>query len=284
MSRTMKIFGVLLCAVILLTALPANAAAGGTDMNNFIFPVEDYGIDMSVTKKTEEINLRDPFVVVYGKTYFMYGTGAARGRGYGCYVSRDLENWAGPVNVFTAPEGFEGTDCFWAPECHYYNGSFYLFATYYSETTKHRGVAIFKADTPLGPFVQISDGHATSSEWDAIDGTLYVDEAGQPWMVFVHEWTSMPGGIGDFSAAKLSGDLSHFISEPISLFKADAPAWTTNGVTDGCFLYKSSGGKLLMLWSGYDKSGYCVAVAQSSDGTVGGEWTQQKRIYTNEKP
>jgi len=240
----------------------------------FVYHIDPSVVDMTNTRKTSEITIRDPYVLVYGGKYFMYGTGAASGLGYGCYVSEDLENWAGPVNVFTAPAGFDGVSCFWAPECHYYRGSFYLFATYFSQSAQHRGVSIFKAESPLGPFEEISDGHVTPDSWDSIDGTLYIDNAGQPWMVFVHEWTSMPDKTGAMAAAKLSDDLTRFISEPIQLFKAKDPIWTDKGVTDGPFMYRTKTGKLLMLWSNGDVNGkYCVGLAKSTNDQITGSWT-----------
>lgn len=242
----------------------------------FTLTLTSYSADdtMEYTKKTSEIGIRDPFVLTHDGKYYMYGTGAAKGLGYGCYVSEDLENWAGPFNVFTAPEGFDGTKDFWAPECHYYNGSFYLFATYFSKTTGHRGVSVFRAESPLGPFEEISDGHITDHTQDAIDGTLYVDESGQPWMIYVHEWTCMPDGEGAMDAVKLSDDLSRFISEPVELFKAKDPVWTDNSVTDGPFMYKTKYGRLLMLWSNNCEDGYCVAIASSQNGKPDGKWKQ----------
>ena len=240
-------------------------------LSTFVYAAED---TMNYSKKTSEICIRDPFVLVSDGKYYMYGTGAASGRGYGCYVSCDLENWAGPFNVFSAPSDFDGTANFWAPECHYYNGNYYLFATYFSETTQHRGVSVFRSDSPMGPFEEISDGHITDHNEDAIDGTLYVDESGQPWMIYVHEWTCMPDSTGAMDAVKLSDDLSHFIGEPTELFKANDPIWTNSNVTDGPFMYKTKFGRLLMLWSNNCPDGYCVGIAKSLDGKADGKWSQ----------
>ena len=234
---------------------------------------ESERIDWEHTRPTGDINLRDPCVLVFEGTYFMYGTGAAW-PGYGCYASRDLENWAGPLAVFTPPAGHDGAGDWWAPECHEYQGNFYLFASYRSAATGHRGVSIFRSGSPLGPFEEISGGHVTPHDWDAIDGTLYVDEEGQPWLVFVHEWTSMPDGVGDFSCAKLSDDLSRLESEPVALFKASKLPWNSgNGVTDGCWLHRTESGQLLMLWSGF-ANGYCTAQAVTLTGKVTGPWLQ----------
>lgn len=191
------------------------------------------GIDTSHGVDVGDIVIRDPFVLVSGGIYYMYGTGASTAAGYGCYVSLDLETWYGPVNVFEAKEGFDGVNCFWAPECHYYNGKYYLLASYGSASTGHRGTSVFRSSSPLGPFEEISDGHITPHGWDSIDGTLYVED-GVPYMVFVHEWTSMPDGVGDISFAQLSPDLTHFVTEPETLFRADDCVWASD-ITDGRF-------------------------------------------------
>jgi beta-xylosidase len=180
--------------------------------------------------------------------------------------------------VVQIPEDAETN--FWAPEVHRYKGAYYMFTTYNSKAHGVRGCTILKSDTPEGPFAEISNGIATPPEWYCIDGTLYVDPEGQPWMVFVHEWVCMPNGIGSFAAARLSDDLTHLISEPIELFKADAPLWATRGVTDGCWMYTTREGELLMLWSNFDEHGYCVGVARSSNGRLDGEWIQEERLYS----
>ena len=217
--------------------------------------------------------LRDPCILEDNGTYYAYGTG------WTCFKNTS-GSLAGPWRslgvVVDVPEHAAG--CHWAPEVHRYNGKFYMFTTYLSDVNNHRGCAIFVSDTPEGPFRQITDGHVTPGDWDAIDGTFYVDPQGQPWMVFVHEWTSTDDGVGRMAAAKLSDDLTHFISEPVELFRADDAAWATNGVTDGCWMYPTADGQLLMLWSNWDKAGYCVGIARSASGDVKGPWTHDERL------
>lgn len=211
----------------------------------------------------------------------MYGTGLATTSGYGCRVSPDLNNWSEPYNVFVATEDFDAVGDFWAPECHYYNGSFYLLATYRSKTTGYRGTSVFKSSSLLRPFTETSDGHITPHNSDNIDGTLYIDEDGQPWMAFVNEWTATDDNVGSMSVVKLSEDLSHFVSEPIEIFRADSPEWSDSGVTDGPFLHKTADGSLLMLWSTISYEGYCVGIAKSDNGKIDGNWSQQfTRLYS----
>lgn len=229
-------------------------------------------------------NLRDPFILRENDTYYIYGTGVDSGDWentvWMCYKndSGKLDcNWeiVGKT-VYIRPENAEKN--LWAPEVHKYKGFYYMFATYYSSLTKHRGCSILKADNPEGPFVEITDGHITPANWDAIDGTFYLDEDGQPWMIFVHEWTCTDDGIGRMAAAKLSDDLTHFISNPIELFRADSPSWATGHVTDGCFMYRTKDKQLLMIWSNACRDGYCVGIARSKDGKVDGEWMQDEEL------
>ena len=217
--------------------------------------------------------LRDPCILLENGVYYAYGTG------WVCYVnnSGDLAGgWNLIGNVVDVPE--DAIDCYWAPEVHKYNGKYYMFTTYKSAKTGHRGCTVLRADTPVGPFVEISDGHVTPADWDSIDGTLYIDEEGQPWMVFVHEWTSTDDGIGRMAAAKMSDDLTRLISEPIELFRADDPSWTDRQVTDGCWMYKCETGELLMIWSNSDKYGYCVGIARSDNGRIDGNWSQDDQL------
>ncbi len=232
------------------------------------------GLAAKIRFEDTGVQVRDPYVLEYEGVYYMYGTGLAWD-GYGCVYGTDLKNWSAPVRVYSPEGACDGTGDWWAPECHYYKGAFYLFASYRSAATDKRGVGIFRAESPLGPFALITDGHVTPKNHDAIDGTLYVDGDGQPWMIYVSEWTSNPDGIGDMMAAKLSDDLTAFISEPTLLFRASDGGWNSGHVTDGPFLYRTKNGRLLMLWSNMNSNGYYVNVAWSADGRPDGKWRQQ---------
>ena len=217
--------------------------------------------------------LRDPCILVEDGVYYAYGTRWIAFKN----TSGDLRGeWEELGVVAQIPANAETN--YWAPEVHKYNGAYYMFTTYRSSVTGHRGCTIMKSYSPEGPFVEITNGHITPSDWDSIDGTFYVDPDGQPWMVFVHEWTSTDDGIGRMAAAKLSEDLTHFISEPVELFRADDPSWSKAQVTDGCWMYRTEDGQLLMLWSNSDSAGYCVGIARSVDGRVDGIWTQDHEL------
>lgn len=221
------------------------------------------------TIETNIEKLRDPFVLAEDGTYYMYGSE------WICYKNTGSltdGKWIKSEKQLTVtPKTFVKDN--WAPEVHKYKGAYYMFTTYFSSVTNRHGCTIMKSDSPDGPFIEITDGTITPAEWDCIDGTFYVDPEGQPWMIFVHEWVSTDDNIGRMAIAKLSADLTHFISEPKDIFRADDPSWTNAAVTDGCFMYTTKDNRLLMLWSNFDKNGgYCSAISHSENGKLDGKW------------
>jgi len=211
--------------------------------------------------------------------YYMYCTGW---RVYKNTSGSIDGKWTQIKNAVVKPGDYKKNA--WAPELYKYNGAYYLFTTYTPNYTRNEyenhGCIIMKADSPEGPFKMITDGWITPPEWDCIDGTLYVDPEGKPWMIFSREHTCLNGN-GAFVAAQLSEDLTHFVSEPIELFRANDTAWSAQGITDGCFMYTTKEGDLLMLWSNNDEKGYCVGVARSSNGRLNGEWSHDElRLFS----
>lgn len=239
-----------------------------------------------------EIQMRDPFVLYdrHHGTYYLYGTTdkdpwKARGVGFDAYRSSDLVEWEGPFTIFTPDQGFWATHNFWAPECHYHDGRYYLFASFKSDE-RRRGTQVLASDSPLGPFVPTSDYPLTPDAWECLDGTLYVDDDGQCWMVFCHEWVQANDGA--IWAQRLRCDLSKAIGEPLLLFRASEAPWTATlmrrdgsgladaRVTDGPFLHRGEGGRLYLLWSSKAEGGYAMGYAHSESGTLAGPWIQRE--------
>ena len=235
--------------------------------------------------------LRDPFMVTHNGVYYLYGTGVGISNSWDSTVWACLVNDSGSLNgewkqtekiVYEVPKN--AVKQFWAPEVHRYKGSFYMISSYYSSETEHRGSSVLKSDSPTGPFKEISNGHVTPHDLDCIDATLYVDKEGQPWLVFVHEWTCTDDGVGRMAAAKLSDDLSRLVSEPTELFRADSPSWTNQRVTDGCFMYTTEQNEILMLWSNFtDDGNYSVGIAKSDNGRIDGNWKHQDSLLFTKK-
>ncbi len=234
--------------------------------------------------KREDIQIRDPFILLEDGTYYLYGTTdkdpwGGRG-GFDVYKSSDLENWEGPTAIFRPNNDFWGSRSFWAPECFKYDGAYYLFATI-TDSNGMRGTTILKSDAPDGTFIEHAKGKVTPPEWMALDGTLFVDEANQPWIVFCHEWVQI--GDGAICAMPLSKDLKSAAGQPTTLFSASSAAWSQSfhnehvgesRVTDGPFFYRNKKGELLMIWSSTGKEGYTMGIARSANGQVLGPWEQ----------
>lgn len=232
--------------------------------------------------KNCDINIRDPFVLVHNGKYYLYGSRGPETwghcTGFDVYTGTDLENWEGPYEVFTPPAGFWSDRNFWAPEVHEYQGSFYMFASFKSED-QCRGTQILKADRPEGPFRLHSDGPVTPRDWECLDGTFFVEEDGQPYMVFCHEWLQVTDGT--MCAMPLEKELTKAAGEPVVLFYGSDPKWARKDadsyVTDGPFLHRCHNGDLLMIWSSL-AGAYVEAVAKSESGTVLGPWEQQTQL------
>ena len=206
--------------------------------------------------KFSDINIRDPFVLLHEDKYYMYGTRGSeawtdKSTGLDAYVSDDLENWTEIKDVFIPPESFWATKNFWAPEVHFYKGSFYMFVSFCADG-KMRGTQILKAEKPDGPFLPHSDGPVTPEDWMCLDGTLLVD-GGKPYIIFCHEWVQVKDG--EVWALELTEDLKEAKGEPRYLFKGSEPVWADKTretfVTDGPFAYRTEGGRLMLIWSTY---------------------------------
>ncbi|MBE6820189.1 MAG: glycoside hydrolase [Ruminococcaceae bacterium] len=227
--------------------------------------------------KNSEINIRDPFVLYENEKYYMYGTRAEnfgqKTAGFDVYVSTDLENWSEPAECFNSEKYDMNLNVNWAPEVHKYNGSYYMFATFTRKSNGLRGTFILKAGTPLGPFAPHSNGVVTPEEWECLDGTLYINKEGKPYIVFCHEHTQIIDGT--ICYAPLSDDLTERIGDAVTLFKASEPCWAEeiknendHRITDGPFMYRTKTGELLMLWSTFIKGKYAECLVKFTDGEL----------------
>ncbi len=275
-------------------ALSASLASGE--------PAQDDEPAADGTLKLEDIRIHDPWILPHAesRTYFFYTASRdpeSRRSGVKAYRSRDLKRWSGPFQVFDVPDGIwaNPTHGAWAPEVHEYRGRYYLFVTLHNEDEalaeppevwrkNHlRGSVVAAADSPEGPFELLKpDGPHPPRDFMTLDGTLYVDPEGQPWMVYCHEWIQKIDGTVE--AIRLSEDLSATVGEPVHLFKGSDAPWLNASirpdvrplsyVTDGCQLYRTRDGGLVMLWASYRNGRYVQTQARSTSGKIEGPWEQ----------
>lgn len=237
--------------------------------------------------KREEIRIRDPFVFVdrEASMYYLYGTTALEpnsilaGNSFDVYTSRDLELFDGPYRVFDgAWDSFWADRDYWAPEMHVYGGKYYLIGSF-KKDGHCRGTQILMSESPMGPFVPISEHPQTPLDWECLDGTLWV-EGDTPYLVFCHEWLQTV--TGQMCAVELSKDLRTPVGEPFVLFEATdnpavepfaGPPGPKCSVTDAPWLYRENG-KLKMLWSSYVENHRYVVLEAEAD-SLRGPWSHR---------
>ena len=65
--------------------------------------------------KLEDIYVRDPFILLYEGTYYLYSKLSVDAREFVVYKSGNLTDWSEPETVFKPTEDFWGKYDFWAP-------------------------------------------------------------------------------------------------------------------------------------------------------------------------
>ena len=259
---------------------------------------------MTTSSKLSDIRIRDPFIIEPEPgSFVLFGTTDANvwggpATGFDCYTSDDLDTWHGPHAAFRPPAGFWSISQFWAPEVHAFGGQFFLIATFCDAQSGVRGVATLISDEVTGPFRPWSDGPVTPRGIPCLDGTLFVDDAAQSWLVYSRgaEGTAdgePPVADGEMYALQLTADLQRATGEPQLLFRASSAVWSRplrfpDGAeppaelrlakdplfTDGPFLTRAPDGTLVMLWSSFGDEGYAIGVATSRTGSILGPWVQ----------
>jgi beta-xylosidase len=244
----------------------------------------------------DSIRLSDPFILAdkNSLTYYMTGTG---GR---LWKSKDLKNWTGPFQVTkTDPQSWMGNDpMIWAAEIHPYKGKYYYFATFTNRNVKidtvrgniieRRACHVLKSDHPEGPYVPMKDPVYLPANKPTLDGTLWIDTDGKPYLVYCYEW--LQNWNGTIENVELKSDLSGTIGDSRLMFRASESPWSKereehgnivpHKVTDGPYLFKTKTGKLGMLWTSWIHDVYTQGVVYSEDGTLNGPWIHDKEPIT----
>lgn len=251
------------------------------------------------TLLSKEIGVKDPFVLAdpVSQTYYLYGSDVSAGRKestVAVYQSKDLETWSEPLVVLQIPKRY------WAsrsslvsrPEVRLLGGRYYLFVTLADPTQslpirpdrpplERRGVGVFVASSPLGPFQPWSAESLTPEGWQCGDSCLWFED-GQPWLIFVHSWQQEISA--EVRAVRLTNDLRSSMGATKLLFRATSAPWAENLRKHGFgfegymaaapWIYRGDDGSLRMLWTSRSSNGFSVGEARAPSGKIEGPWTQ----------
>lgn len=243
----------------------------------------------------DSIVLSDPCILPdrATMTYYMTGTGGK------LWKSKDLRYWDGPYTVAeTDPASWMGPEpMIWAAELHPYKGKYYYFATFTNPDVKigsfrgneieRRACHVLVSDKAEGPYRPMEDKTYLPAEKPTLDGTLWVDTDGKPYMVYCYEW--LQTWDGTIEKIELKPDLSGNMGEGQLLFRASDSPWSrevidgdtvASKVTDGPYLFRTQTGRLGMIWTSWIYDVYTQGVAYSESGTLDGPWVQEEQPIT----
>lgn len=243
----------------------------------------------------DSIRLSDPCILADEATrmYYMTGTGGM------LWKSRNLKTWDGPFAVAeTDPTSWMGPrPMIWAAELHAYGGKYYYFATFTNRNVKidtvrgnvieRRASHVLVSDKAEGPYKPMKDSIYLPANMPTLDGTFWVDNDNKPYMIFCHEW--LQNWNGTMEKIELKKDLSGSVGNSSILFKAFDSPWSKeqvndsiipNKVTDGPYLFRTSTGRLGMIWTSWVYTVYTQGVAYSMSGSLDGPWVHEPNPIT----
>ena len=203
----------------------------------------------------------DPFILPAADgRYYLYAT-SEDGSGFPVHVSDDLHSWRACGAALDAARARWGAGCFWAPECYEIDGKYYLF---YSADWKENptgalenfriGVAV--ADTPAGPFADLSDRPVFDPGYPVIDANLYRED-GRCYLYYSRCCYEHRVGQWEESwiyGVELKPDFSGVTGEPVLLLRPEqdwegrSAAATGRRWNEGSFLLRQ-GGRYYMTYS-----------------------------------
>ena len=308
MNRKRKLLTVMMSVGSAVVAMASSSCSGSSESEpEQTTPVQtEYPIAINTMHHNDPFFFADEESQMYYHVHPRYnlnGTPAA----LDLFESPNLTNWRQAGVAWEPSRTFLGNNDCWAPDIYKYKGKHYIFVTFsrirdISEISHWNlenfeikaGTTVFVSDKgPKGPYRELLPAdklNVTPSDWMCIDGSLYVDDEGNPWMIYSGELTQFYDG--RVYAQRMSDDLSSLIGEPTLLFTASEAPWVRNsGVHDGKLVYITdapyawkdpASGNLIMIFSSNSDSGYAMGQAISKSGSILGPWEQQpERLNTD---
>lgn len=254
--------------------------------------------DLTGKETAEVIFFGDPYVLLASDgRYYMYGTGGVRD-GFGCYVSDNLEDWRylGPVYRGNTEESWAESS-FWAPEVYEKDGRFYMFFSAQwkvnpTDELENFRIGVAVADSPAGPFREVSDGPLFDPGYPVIDANVLMDDDGRYYLYYsrccykhpveseIADWARQKGLFDEIEESWIYGvelkpDFSGIIGEPELLLcppkkMSDAQAeWESRSVTSGAVNRRWTEGSFIIKKDGLYYMMYSANFFGGQDYAVG---------------
>lgn len=266
-----NILRLLVTAMAVLSVIPSCSSNNSGDE---IFPSPE----LPSTAKQKVLTEADPTIIIDNdSTYYLYGTGSNSDLGFYVYQSHDMLSWEGPIGrlngfCLTSATSF-GTTGFWAPQV-LKRGN-----TYYMIYTANEQIAIAKADSPTGPFVQESKKPIDISG-KAIDPFVFFDNDGKAYLYHVR----LQEGNRIF-VAEMTDDLTGIREETAKECIHATELWenTANAswsVTEGPTVLRI-GDTYYMFYSANDFRNIDYAVCMATATSPYGPWTKSQHSVIN---
>ena len=283
-----------------LFALSAALLCGCFSKEYTVLPVEVNDSESLYNISCDGMQYRDPFIYVDREKQAYYCPVVAA-EGIKIFKSRDLNKWRDLGTVYNY-SGIYAGHTWWAADMYQWKDNIYCIATAVSpngsadDFTSPKCNAVFKGEYgPEGCVWPVNKAQVNlipQSDTQNIDGSLYVDENGAPWIVYCREAATEitdKGYDAGIYAYKLNDELSATEGEPVLLFNGSSSQYACSvDVRDGKDVYIAdapmlwrdpSSGNLICIWSHYAKQPgndiqkwYSIGQAVSRSGKLEGPW------------
>ena len=181
---------------------------------------------------TGERMIHDPSLVQEGNRWFVFGTGEINRNGIRVLRSDNGRHWVAAPPVLPQPLAWWRSYLpkveinQWAPDVKFYNGRYWMFYSVSSFASNNSLIGLLSTTSPSANNWR-DDGlvirSTTANNFNAIDGDLVIDAAGNPWMSFGSFWSGIKLTRLDRNTMKPVGEIFSIATRPIRENPIEAP-------------------------------------------------------------
>lgn len=258
-----------------------------------------------------DVKFGDPFILKASDgRFYMYGTGGVRS-GFKAYSSDNLADWTDEGAVYEATDESWGVSEFWAPEVYERDGKYYMwYSATWRENPTNEGenfrIGVAVADSPTGPFADMTGAPLFDPGYPIIDANLYFDdENGRVYLYYsrctwknpveseIAVWAREQGWYDEVIESWVYGveiapDFSRVIGEPVLLLSPPLgmddlqSEWESRSVasqeinrrwTEGSYIFRH-GDTYYMMYSANHYAGPHYAVGYATSKSPLGPFTK----------